>query len=77
MKRTAIWLLSALVSYPIGRLLAELVIRTSFGTQAAFSYSPWGLLIWMAVVILIGVFASLAPARNAARLTVREVLNYE
>ncbi len=38
------WLLSALISYPIGRLLAEVVIRTSFGTQAAFSYSPWGLL---------------------------------
>ncbi len=71
------WLLSALISYPIGRLLAEVLIRTSFGTQAAFSYSPWGLLIWMAVVTLIGVFASLAPARNAARLTVREVLNYE
>ncbi len=71
------WLLSALVSYPIGRILAEVVIRTSFGTQAAFSYSPWGLLVWMAVVILIGVFASLAPAHNAARLTVREVLNYE
>jgi putative ABC transport system permease protein len=71
------WVLSALVSYPVGRLLAEALIRTSFGTQAAFSYSPWGLLSWMAVVILIGVFASLAPAYNAARLTVREVLNYE
>ena len=71
------WMLSALVSYPVGRLLAEALIRTSFGTQASFSYSPWGLLTWMAVVILIGVFASLAPAHNAARLTVREVLNYE
>jgi putative ABC transport system permease protein len=71
------WVLSALVSYPVGRLLAEALIRTSFGTQASFSYSPWGLLTWMAVVILIGVFASLAPAHNAARLTVREVLNYE
>ena len=71
------WVLSALVSYPVGRLLAEALVRTSFGTQASFSYSPWGLLSWMAVVILIGIFASLAPARNAARLTVREVLNYE
>jgi putative ABC transport system permease protein len=71
------WVLSALVSYPVGRLLAEALIRTSFGTQASFSYSPWGLLTWMAVVILIGIFASLAPAHNAARLTVREVLNYE
>ena len=71
------WILSALISYPVGRLLAEALVRASFGTQASFSYSPWGLLTWMAVVILIGVFASLAPAHNAARLTVREVLNYE
>lgn len=71
------WVFSAIISYPIGRLLAEAVIRTSFGTQASFNYSVAGLFAWMAIVILIGVFASLAPARNAARLTVREVLSYE
>jgi hypothetical protein len=31
----------------------------------------------LAAVVLIGVLASLAPARNAVRLTVREVLSYE
>ncbi len=71
------WAFSAIISYPIGRLLAEAVIRTSFGTQASFYYSAAGLFVWMAIVILIGIFSSLAPARNAARLTVREVLSYE
>jgi putative ABC transport system permease protein len=33
--------------------------------------------IWLAVVVLLAVVASLLPARNAARLTIREVLAYE
>jgi ABC-type lipoprotein release transport system permease subunit len=53
------------------------VVRVAFGTQATFQYSALGLLVWLVVVVLIGVLASLAPARDAVRLTVREVLNYE
>lgn len=71
------WGLSALISYPAGRLLSEAVVRVAFGTQATFQYSALGLLVWLVVVVLIGVLASLAPARDAVRLTVREVLNYE
>ena len=33
--------------------------------------------IWLAVVLLLSALASLIPARNASRLTVREVLAYE
>ncbi len=71
------WSLSAIVSYPIGMAFADALIRTSFGTRPSFTYSAEGLFIWMGIVILIGIIASLAPARDAARLTVREVLNYE
>jgi len=71
------WLISALVSYPVGWALAGALIYTALGTQATFRYSFPGLLAWLAVVTVIGVLSSLAPARDAARLTVREVLNYE
>jgi putative ABC transport system permease protein len=71
------WGLSALISYPAGRLLSEAVVQVAFGTQSTFQYSFLGLLVWLGVVVLIGVLASLAPARDAVRLTVREVLNYE
>jgi putative ABC transport system permease protein len=71
------WGLSALLSYPVGRLLSEAVVRVAFGTESTFSYSFLGLFVWLAAVLLIGVLASLAPARDAVRLTVREVLNYE
>jgi putative ABC transport system permease protein len=71
------WGLSALISYPAGRLLSEAVVRVSFSTESTFQYSYLGLLVWLVAVVLIGILASLAPARNAVRLTVREVLNYE
>ena len=71
------WGLSALLSYPVGRLLSEAVVRVAFGTESTFQYSFLGLLIWLVAVVLIGILASLAPARDAVRLTVREVLNYE
>jgi putative ABC transport system permease protein len=71
------WLLSALLSYPVGMALASAIVQTTFGTAATFRYSLPGLFAWLAAVILIGIASSLVPARDAARLTVREVLNYE
>jgi hypothetical protein len=36
-----------------------------------------GFLIWLGVVLALSAVASILPARNAARLTIREVLAYE
>jgi putative ABC transport system permease protein len=36
-----------------------------------------GILLWLAVVVFLSVIASIMPARNAARLTINEVLAYE
>jgi putative ABC transport system permease protein len=46
-------------------------------TQVNFQYSVVGVVIWLAIIIGIGVLSSLGPARNAVRLSVREVLDYE
>ncbi|MEW5872048.1 MAG: ABC transporter permease [Chloroflexota bacterium] len=71
------WMFSAFLSYPVGWALAVAIVRVSLDTDASFRYSLPGLLAWLVVVVLIGVFSSLVPARDAARLTVREVLSYE
>jgi ABC-type lipoprotein release transport system permease subunit len=36
-----------------------------------------GLLVWLSIIIGIGIMSSLGPARNAVKLSVREVLDYE
>lgn len=71
------WVFGAIVSLPSGWVLASAVVGAVLKAQVNYRYSFWGLLIWLVLIVLIGVFSSLAPARNAARLTVREVLEYE
>jgi len=40
-------------------------------------YTFMGYVIWFGLVLVLSVVASILPARNAARLTIREVLAYE
>ena len=47
------------------------------GSAIALSFTLLGILVWLGVVILLSVFASIIPARNAARMTINEVLAYE
>jgi len=71
------WLLVGLVSGPTAAALAGAVMDAVLKTQLTFSYSFIGLFFWLAIIVMIGALSSLTPARNAVRLTVREVLDYE
>lgn len=71
------WILGALLSAPSGRALSGAVIDAVMSANLSFRYSFLGLFLWLLVVVVIGVLASVAPAQRAARLTVREVLDYE
>lgn len=68
---------AVLLSLPLANLLNELVGRQLLQASLAFAFSWYGLLIWFLLVILIAIIASLVPAYNAIRLTVRSALAYE
>lgn len=71
------WVLGAILSGPAGRALAAAVVDAVMESDLNYQYSFAGLLAWLLIVIVIGILTSLAPARNATQLTVREVLDYE
>lgn len=71
------WLVAAALSVPVSRLLATAVVESVLKASVNFQYSAVGLIIWLAVIVGIGIVSSLGPARNAVRLSVREVLDYE
>ena len=71
------WLLAIGLSFPISFLLLTIVGEAMMGSAMTLSFTPLGILLWLAVVIFLSVFASIMPARNAARLTINEVLAYE
>lgn len=71
------WLLSAALSAPVSRALASAVVESVLKASVNFQYSALGLIIWLVVTVGIGIVSSLGPARDAVRLSVREVLDYE
>jgi putative ABC transport system permease protein len=70
------WFLAIGCSFPIGSLLLAILSKT-LGTPIELNFTPLGILLWLGVIIILSVVASLLPARNAARLTINEVLAYE
>ena len=71
------WVLGAVLALPISALLANVVGASMFQTPLDFVLSVNGFLLWLGGVLVLAALASFLPARNAARLTIREVLAYE
>lgn len=71
------WLIGVVLSIPISFILLRLISTSLFSTPLDLDFSPRGFIIWLFVVLILAAVASILPARNAARLTIREVLAYE
>jgi putative ABC transport system permease protein len=76
-----IGLLSALIgtilAYPLSLGMSNAVGNSILQSSLSFTFSPFGVALWLVVVLVLATLASLWPARNASRVTVREVLAYE
>lgn len=71
------WLIGAVLALPVSMLLSYQVGMLFMESPLEFTYSMLGLAIWLALSVVLSVLASLLPAWNAARLSVRDILSYE
>jgi putative ABC transport system permease protein len=71
------WLLGAILSFPIGQFMSDMVMRALFGSPSPYGFTLIGFALWFVLVSVLSVVASIVPARSAAQLTIREVLAYE
>jgi len=69
--------LAVVLSVPITYLLSTIVSLAVFQTPISVVFTYLGYAIWLGLVLVLSTVASIVPARNAARLTIREVLAYE
>ena len=76
----------AVLSWLVGAAISHRASARSSATQLGlalikiplhYHYSLLGAVVWFFILVAIATVASLAPARKAVRLTVREVLAYE
>jgi len=71
------WLLGSVLAIPLSKALNDAAGMAMAGAPLTSTYSTAGVWLWLVVVVLLSGLASFIPARNASRLTVREVLAYE
>jgi putative ABC transport system permease protein len=71
------WVIAIGLAYPISFALLNIIGQAMAGSSFALIFTPLGVFLWLAVVIILSIIASVMPARNAARLTINEVLAYE
>ncbi|MBI5295797.1 MAG: ABC transporter permease [Chloroflexi bacterium] len=69
--------LAIVFSIPFTYMLSTIVSLAVFQTPIDVVFTYMGYAIWLALVLVLSAVASVLPARNAARLTIREVLAYE
>lgn len=71
------WVLANFVALPISQGLADVMFQIIFDRGADLALKITGNAIWLGAVLVLSVAASVIPAYNASRLTIREVLAYE
>jgi putative ABC transport system permease protein len=69
--------LAVILSIPFTYLLSTIVSLAVFQTPIDVVFTSSGYSIWLGLVLALSAVGSVLPARNAARLTIREVLAYE
>ncbi|MDJ0753714.1 MAG: FtsX-like permease family protein [Ardenticatenaceae bacterium] len=73
----ASWVIGVLVSLPLSVVLSNQVGLALLQMPLDYHYSIVGALLWLGALLVLAVLASLGPAQNASRLTIREVLAYD
>jgi putative ABC transport system permease protein len=71
------WLVGSLCAVPLSGLLSDALGMALLQWPLAHTFSLQGVWLWLVVVVILSALASFWPARNATRLTVRDVLAYE
>ena len=69
--------MAIVLSVPFTYGLSTIVSLAVFETPITVVFTYLGYAIWLGLVLVLSTVASILPARNAARLTIREVLAYE
>lgn len=67
---------AALLSIPLNLAIGGPLGNIYIGQPLTYTFSVNALLLWIAIVSVITLVACIAPARRAARLTIREALAY-
>ncbi len=70
------WLIALPFTIPAGQVMVK-GLGAALGSEMVFKYTPTGAILWLIIITILSTIASLLPARNALRVSVRESLAYD
>jgi putative ABC transport system permease protein len=70
------WLIALPFSYFAGQVMLN-GIGAAFQLDLVYKYTPLGTIMWLVIITILSVLASILPARGAIRVSVRESLAYQ
>jgi putative ABC transport system permease protein len=70
------WLIAMPLSFLASPLLANALGNAMFGATLDYQYNWSAVMVWLGTVLVISILASVLPARNATRISVRDSLAY-
>jgi putative ABC transport system permease protein len=71
------WMVGALLAYPVSWGMCVILGETMLRVPLTPIF-PWeGPALWLGIIFILAVLASIIPAQNASRLVIRETLSYE
>ncbi len=71
------WIIAIPLSIPLAVFLGDALGVSLLATPLDYIFSIPAVLIWLGLIIIISIVASLIPAQTAAKLTIRDTLSYE
>ncbi len=71
------WLLGTILAIPLNKLLGDMLGLVLLGRALEPRLPLAGIFLWLLIILGLSVLASILPARQASRLSIREVLAYE
>jgi len=70
------WLVALPLSLLISPPLANALGQTMFNANLSYQFNGGAIISWLVIILVISTFASILPARNATRISVRDSLAY-
>ena len=70
------WIIAVPLSFVFGSYMAKTLGQVMFSANLDYAYNYSAVLIWLVVVVIISILASVLPARTATRISVRTSLAY-
>jgi putative ABC transport system permease protein len=70
------WLIAMPLSFLIAQPMASVLGKVMFNADLTFRFNYAAVVVWLVIVLVISTIASVLPARNATRISVRDSLAY-